>query len=75
LDRDTKEILQVPLGPGDAAGELPTHKQPGMHFSTGPIQPLQNDCWHFVRNIEKALWKAAKLKSCGAEIGICVIFV
>jgi hypothetical protein len=29
----------------------------------------QNDCWHYIRNIEKALWHAAKLKSCGAEIG------
>lgn len=33
------------------------------------IYPHQNDCWHYIRNIEKALWHAAKLKSCGAEIG------
>ena len=30
----------------------------------------QFDVWHFVKNIRKALWKATKLKSCGADVSL-----
>ena len=33
------------------------------------------DPWHLTHNMEKALWRAEKLKSCGKMIGIMHNFV